>query len=172
MPVVEKQSLVHDTRTMLKEAQIMQALTHRNILAIIGVQLEMKPISLIIEFKGEQSTSLTISKLLSSERDVQTVQDLQTLLTTKDWLVISHDLTEALSHIHAKGFLHCDLKANNVLVSDKHGYIIDFGKACDSSYPPAKKYSSCYSHISLKFLMVLPVAKPVTFSPLVKSFQK
>lgn len=172
MPVVEKQSLVHDTRTMLKEAQIMQALTHRNIPAIIGVQLEMKPISLIIEFKGEQSTSLTMSKLLSSERDVQIVQDLQTLLTTKDWLVISHDLTEARSHIHAKGFLHCDLKANNALASDKHGIIIDFGKACDSSCPPAKKYSSCYSHIAPEVLNGSPCSKASDISSLGKILSK
>jgi len=58
--------------------------------------------------------------------------------------IISHDLTEALSHIHFKGFLHCDLKFNHVLESNKHGYIIDFGKACDSSFPPAKKYSIAY----------------------------
>ena len=137
----------------------MQALTHKNIPAIIGVQLEIQPISLIIEFKGEQSTSLTVSRLLSSEKDVQTVQDLKTLITTKDWLIISHELTEALSHIHSKGFLHCDLKANNVLVSNKHGYIIDFGKACDSSYPPAKKYSSCYSHIAPEVLNGSPCSK-------------
>ena len=64
---MEKQSLHHDIRGMLKEAQIMQALTHTNIPSIIGVQLQRKPISLIIEFKGEQNTSVTISKLLFSK---------------------------------------------------------------------------------------------------------
>ena len=59
--MVEKQSLNHNTREMLlKEAQIMQALTHKNIPAIIGVQLKKEPISLIIEFKGECDTSVTI----------------------------------------------------------------------------------------------------------------
>jgi len=157
--VVEKQSLNHDTGEMLKEAKVMQALTHKNIPAIIGVQLEKQPISLIIEFKGEQDTSVTISKLLSSEEDDQTLQNVQTSLTKNDWLIISHDLTEALSHIHFKGFLHCDLKSNNVLVSNKHGYIIDFGKACDSSFPPAKKYSIVYSHIAPEVLTGSPCSK-------------
>jgi len=52
---------------MLKEAKVMQA--HKNIPAIIGVQL--------IEFKGEKDTSVTISKLLSSEEDGNTLQNVQ-----------------------------------------------------------------------------------------------
>ena len=67
--VVEKQRLNHNTREILKEAQIMQALTHENIPAIIGVQLQKEPISLIIESKGEFETSVTISKLLSCDCD-------------------------------------------------------------------------------------------------------
>ena len=156
---MEKQSLHHDTREMLKEAQIMQALTHTNIPSIIGVQLQRKPISLIIEFKGEQNTSVTISKLLFSKESNVTLQNVQALLTKKDWLIISHDLTGALSHIHSKGFLHCDLKSNNVLVSNKRGYIIDFGKATDSSFPPAKKYTICYPHIAPEVLAGSPCNK-------------
>ena len=41
---------------MVKETQIMQALT-------IGIQLEREPISLVMEFKGEENTSITVSKL-------------------------------------------------------------------------------------------------------------
>ena len=158
--VVEKQSLNHNTREMLKEAQIMQALTHKNIPAIIGVQLQKEPISLIIEFKGECETSVTISKLLSCDSDDETIQNVKTTLTKNDWLIISHDLTEALSHIHFKGFLHCDLKSNNVLVNKKRGFIIDFGKACDSSFPTTKRYNVCYPHIAPEVLHGSPCSKP------------
>ena len=48
--------------------------------------------------------------------------------------------------------LHCDLKSNNVPVTDKHGQIIDFGKACDISFPPAKKYTFHYAHIAPEVL--------------------
>ena len=137
----------------------MQALAHKNIPTIIGVQLQKQPISLIMEFKGEDNTSVTISKLLSCQKNSATIQNVQSSLITNDWLIISHDLTEALSHIHTKGFLHCDLKANNVLVSNKHGYIIDFGKACDSSFPPAKKYSICYPLIAPEVLNGSPCSK-------------
>ena len=87
------------------------------------------------------------------------MQNVQALLTKKDWLIISHDLTGALSHIHSQGFLHCDLKSNNVLVSNKRGYIIDFGKATDSSFPPAKKYTICYPHIAPEVLAGSPCNK-------------
>lgn len=65
LKVVEKQSLKQDTTEIIKEAHIMQALAHKNIPTIIGVQLQKQPISLIMEFKGEDNTSVTISKLLS-----------------------------------------------------------------------------------------------------------
>ena len=61
--VVEKQCLMQSIKEMVKEAQIMQTLTHKNIPAIIGIQLEREPISLVMEFKGEENTSATVSIL-------------------------------------------------------------------------------------------------------------
>ncbi|XP_029180751.2 dual specificity testis-specific protein kinase 2-like [Acropora millepora] len=158
--VVEKQSLLYDTKEILKEAQIMQALSHKNIPTILGVQIQKSPMSLVIEFIGEHDTSITLSKLLSCDNYQEAVKNLQNLLTNNDWLIISHNLAEALSHIHSKGFLHCDdLKSNNVLESNRNGYIIDFGKACHSSFPPAKKYSISYSHIAPEVLKGSPSSK-------------
>ena len=39
---------------------------------------------------------------------------------------------EALMHIHARGFLHNDLKSNNVVIdgAENKPVIIDFGKSC------------------------------------------
>ena len=53
------------TKEMVKEAQIrvMQAHTHKKIPAIIRIQVERDPISLVMEFKGENNTSVTVSKL-------------------------------------------------------------------------------------------------------------
>ena len=130
----------------------MQALTHRNIPTILGIQLERGPISLVMEFKGEGNTSITVSKLLYCKESSGILEKVKSSLTNKDWLIICHDITDALAHIHSKGFLHCDLKSNNVLVTDKHGQIIDFGKACDISFPPAKKYTFHYAHIAPEVL--------------------
>ena len=138
----------------------MQALSHKNIPTILGVQIQKSPMSLVIEFIGENDTSITLSKLLSCDNYQEAVKNLQNLLTNNDWLIISHNLAEALSHIHSKGFLHCDdLKSNNVLESIRNGYIIDFGKACHSSFPPAKKYSISYSHIAPEVLKGSPSSK-------------
>ena len=150
----------------------MQALSHKNIPIILGVQIQKSPMSLVIEFIGENDTSLTLSKLLSCDNYQEAVKNLQNLLTNNDWLIISHILSEALSHIHSKGFLHCDLKSNNVLVSNRNGYIIDFGKACHSSFPPAKKYSIHILILLLKFLRVLHVPKQVISFLLEKFFIK
>lgn len=132
------------------------------------MQLQKEPISLIIEFKGECDTSVTISKLLSCDCDNETIENVKATLTTNDWLIISHDLTEALWHIHSKGFLHCDLKSNSVLVSKKHGYIIDFGKACDSSFQLQKSTLHVILTLFLKFFMGLHVANPAIYFPLEK----
>lgn len=104
--VKEKQSLLHDTKEILKEAQIMQALSHKKMPTILGVQIQKSPMSLVIEFIGERDTSITLSKLLSCDNYQEAVKNLQNLLTNNDWLIISHNLSEALSHIHSKALLH------------------------------------------------------------------
>ena len=65
-----------------------------------------------MEFKRENNTPVTVSKLLYCEEANEILQKLKSSLTKKDWLIISHDITDALVHIHSKGFLHkiCDLK--------------------------------------------------------------
>ena len=76
-----------DTSETLKEAQIIQTLMHKTIPVIIGVQLQKEPISLVTAIKGEQDTSVTISRLLSWAKDQETVQDVQTSPTKNDWLI-------------------------------------------------------------------------------------
>lgn len=79
-------------------------------------------------------------------------------LTTNEWISILVDIAEALFHVHNKGFLHCDVKSNNVLVAGKKGFLIDFGKACQISRPTARKYTSFYNYIATEVLRGLPVS--------------
>ena len=67
-----------------------------------------------MEFKGEENTSATVSKLLYCKESNGILEKVNSSLTSKDWLIICHDITDALAHIHSKGFLHCGLKSNNV----------------------------------------------------------
>lgn len=49
------------------------------------------------------------------------------------WLAILRDIVDGLAHIHKRGVLHNDLKANNVVLEKRkeewNRVIIDFGKA-------------------------------------------
>ena len=151
--VVEKQ-LIDSTADMLyKEAIFMQKLSHRCIPLLLGVQLDKKPISLIMQFIGENSQSITVFKLLFDPL----YQHQASEMSTKTWFCICYDITDALDHMHQRGYLHCDLKSNNVLVAQNKGYLIDFGKVCEISRPKAKKYKEVYKHIAPEVLKGYPV---------------
>ena len=127
----------------------MQLLAHTNIPTILEVQLEQKPFSIVMEFIGVQHCSSTVHDLLQRDN----------VLAETDWIKISFNVADALSHMHKKGFLHCDLKTNNIVVSNRKGYLIDFGKACLIASPPAKKYDKNYPHIAPEVLHGSPCCK-------------
>ena len=74
--------------------------------------------------------------------------------------MINH-VTEALHHIHSKGFLHNDLKADNVVLENRedgcNAVIIDFGKSRKIDAPKNRKklskaeqklFQQSYPHIA------------------------
>ena len=86
---------------------------HVSIPYLLGVQIEEKHFSLVMQFNGEATESVTIYKLLN-----QTMAK-PLSLTTNEWISILVDIAEAVFHVHNKGFLHCDVKSNNVLVAGR-----------------------------------------------------
>lgn len=54
-------------------------------------------------------------------------------LNKRDWMKISFNVADALAHVHKIGYLHCDIKSNNIVVSNGAGFLIDFGKACPAT---------------------------------------
>ena len=152
--VVEKQLVDNSISLLYKEASFMQKLSHRCIPLLFGIQLEKKPVSLIMQFIGENSKSTTVFKLLYDPH----YQHQAAELSTKSWLCICYDITDALDHMHQRGYLHCDLKSNNVLVAQNKGFLIDFGKVCEISRPKAKKYKEVYKHIAPEVLTGFPVS--------------
>ena len=149
IPVVEKQMSRSSVGDIIKEAQIMQLLSHPNIPTILGVQCEKPPFSIVMQFIGDDHSSCTVHDLLGRDDN----------LHKRDWVKISLNIANALAHVHKKGYLHCDLKSNNVLVSNGAGYLIDFGKACRLALPSAKKYEKIYPHIAPEVLGGSPCSK-------------
>src|SRR5688572_20571866 len=51
--------------------------------------------------------------------------------TCAEVIRIFHDVADALAALHTAGFVHCDIKPGNILMSsDGHVKVIDFGQAC------------------------------------------
>ena len=149
--VIEKKLPSSNLKAVMHEAHCMNALTHPSIPHLLGVQIETKPFFLVMQFLGEGEESATVHKLLHQG----TINDLS--LSTNEWVSVFTDIAEAIFHVHTKGFLHCDIKSNNVLVAGKKGFLIDFGKACLISRPTARKYTSFHNHIATEVLRGQPV---------------
>ena len=86
--------------------------------------MECTPYCFIKQFHGNQDgTSFTKSTVLSRKR----------IPHEMTWTRIIGKTAGALAHIHKKGFLHNDLKSNNVILDNRDGVynpvVIDFGKS-------------------------------------------
>ena len=150
--VLEKQLPTSDVKDAINEAKCMNILTHPNIPQLLGVQIECKPYALIMEFIGDGMKSSTVHQLLQESNAKSSP------LLMPEWVSVCVDIVEAVDHVHSKGYLHCDLKTNNVLVLRKRGFVIDFGKVCHATKPSAKKYTSFYHYIAPEVLREKPVS--------------
>jgi serine/threonine protein kinase len=69
--------------------------------------------------------------------------------------------------MHQKGYLQCDLKSNNVLISKNKGY--DFGKVLKITHSSSKKYKEVFSHIDQRYFKALLRPQPVMYNLLEKA---
>ena len=126
---------------------------HPGVPLLFGVCSQHAPFHIIMQFHGDRENykSVTLHRALSSE----TISDRAT------WLDIIRKFASALVHVHDIGFLHNDIKANNVLLDIVDGafnpVIIDFGKSLpmggakgpkDLSLKKQKKYMEDFPHIA------------------------
>jgi serine/threonine protein kinase len=49
-------------------------------------------------------------------------------MSIADWLRICYDIADGLDHMQQKGYLHCDLKTNNVFISKKRAILLTLVK--------------------------------------------
>ena len=114
---------------LLYEARIITKLgDHPDLPAIYDVCSQMQSFRLVIQFYGDKrdNSSLTISSVLSRKMRI----------SKEHWFEIIANIARAVQHVHKVGFVHNDIKANNVVLDRVDAtltrcnpVLIDFGKS-------------------------------------------
>lgn len=121
---------------------------HKYLPIVYGVSLERRPFLMISKFygssSGKKSTTLQyyLRKFIRSGDNYQTSDKANNLTSVnrgKELLRVAGNICEALYHIHMCGYLHGDLKSNNILLIKENSNltpkVIDFGKSCKIDCP-------------------------------------
>lgn len=111
-------------REVLHEATVFSRLgDHPGVPHLFGVCTEKAPYYLVLEQHYFQGRSITVSEAVKSG----------VIADKEDCVKMLRNMCETLIFIHSQGYLHNDLKGNNVLLSgpDKRPVIIDFGKSVE-----------------------------------------
>ena len=103
-------------------ARLQSAKHHPCLLLLIGISY-IKPYLLVTQFHGGIDKAYTLGNAVKGEL----------LQTDCDWLDVLNHITKALGFIHSKGWIHNDLKDNNIVLHLIDGQwkplIVDFGKS-------------------------------------------
>ena len=114
------------------------------------MNVQNKPYILVTEFYGIDGQCVTLANALKGRLTLNVLQ----------WASVLGKIFEALSHIHSKGYIHGDIKSDNIVIRSACGsympIIIDFGKAKKSgeakkyklTEKEKEKYSRKYKHIA------------------------
>lgn len=108
---------------VLREAAAITGIgDHWGIPHLFGVCTRQAPYCLVLQYHALHSQSVTLFKAASGGVLKDAVKCADILKQT----------CKVLMHIHARGYLHNDLKANNVVIdgAKNNPVIIDFGKSC------------------------------------------
>ncbi|CAB4028656.1 tyrosine- kinase CSK-like, partial [Paramuricea clavata] len=110
------------SQTFLTEASVMTGLNHRNLVMLLGVTLDSRPMYIITEFCDKGSL---VEYLRSRGRAV---------ITQKDLIGFAKDVAEGMKYLESQNFVHRDLAARNVLLDEKcMAKVADFGHAREKS---------------------------------------
>ena len=108
-------------KEMLQEAAIIADIgDHPGIPYLFGVCTDRVPYYLVLQCHFMEGCSITLSKAVSTG----------VITRSKELVEILKKTCEALQNIHDKGYLHNDLKGNNVVLDGQKDkpVIIDFAK--------------------------------------------
>jgi serine/threonine protein kinase len=114
-PLVDVDATGEVTRRFAREANTLRLLEHPNLVAAIDVFVEAGALYLVME----KVTGRTLGKAIAAG------------LAPRQVLVFARQVLEGVGHAHAHGFVHRDLKPDNILLAARDGWelakIIDFG---------------------------------------------
>ena len=120
--------------TVLGEANILSDLKHIGIPILFGVSVAEKPYCLITQFYGIGNMSVTVDYALRQNGEIS----FSSFSDSNCWHFLL-ELSDTLCYVHTKGYLHNDLKTDNVLIVKESTarpsdyqfgpVLIDFGKA-------------------------------------------
>ena len=119
----------------MHEAEVITALgDHERPPVIVGVVTTQEPLCLVTQFHGINGTSGTLHHAAISN-----------IITSPECLDIFVEICSALKHVHSRGFLHNNIKANNVILENRADsnrctpILINFRKSRKASinFPPA-----------------------------------
>ena len=136
--------------SFIREANMLSSCCHPNVSYLLGVCNDARYKMLILSFHGISHQSFSLhSVLISSNR-------LEIPSVKWNWKSILFGIINGLSYIHSKNILHNDIKEDNVVLEERKGIIIDFGKACYEkdgkryvlSQVEKKKYMVCHPQVA------------------------
>lgn len=109
------------------EAQVLSNFRHSNVPQIYPIPDD--PHEYVGSFTNDEGEEL--SYILLEYVGNETIEDYQIKrqLSVHDVLVLLAPIADCLDQLHQFGWIHHDLKPNNILIKDEHVYLIDFGLA-------------------------------------------
>ena len=108
------------------EARIINKLgDHSGLPLLFGICSKRSPFHLILQFHGEKNCSAAFTIFSALNKAL--------ISSIVVWTDILRKVAEAVHHVHNVGFLHNDIKGNNVVLDNRDGsynpVLIDFGKS-------------------------------------------
>ena len=112
-------------KNLLHEAEVIAVLgDHASLPMLFGVVTKSLPMCLVTQFHGLKEESTTLHQAASTEN----------MLTPAKCIAIFLKISSTLPYVHSKGYLHNDIKGNNVVLErtsslEYNPILIDFGKS-------------------------------------------